>query len=132
MCELGFADVWQAFVVVNFPNRDITEGALVQDFISTSTQMLSVIRRCSSSHERGFINNLVTSVILTVTVGTVTGNPLAAVAFGVANYFARELQWQQNGFRWFPLLDDDDNSGNRKRQITDETINIMPGTPGRY
>ena len=124
MCELGFADVWQAFVVVNFPNRDITEGALVQDFISTSTQMLSVIRRCSSSHERGFINNLVTSVILTVTVGTVTGNPLAAVAFGVANYFARELQWQQNGFRWFPLLDDDDNSGNRKRQITDETINI--------
>ena len=124
MCELGPADVWQAFIIVNFPNGDITEGALAQEFISTSTQMLSVMRTCLFSHERGFIKNLVTTVILTVRVGIITGDPLAAVAFGIGNYFAKELQWQQNGFRWFPLLDDDINSGNRKRQITDKNINI--------
>ena len=124
MCELGPADVWQAFIVVNFPNGDITEGALAQEFISTTAQMLSVIRICLFSHEQGFIKNLVTTMIFTVAVGIFTGNPLAAVAFGIANYFARELLWQQNGFRWFPLLDDDINSGNRKRQITDKNINI--------
>ena len=30
LCELGCVDagVWQAFVIVNLPNRDVSEGAL--------------------------------------------------------------------------------------------------------
>lgn len=48
----------------------------------------------------------------------------------VVNYIARRLNWIENGFRWFPFLNDDDEDdnldmGNRnKRQTTDEHTNI--------
>ena len=48
----------------------------------------------------------------------------------LVNYIATEQNWLENGFRWFPFLDDDDNDddddmGNRnKRQTTDEYTNI--------
>ena len=47
----------------------------------------------------------------------------ATGAFFVARHFARALAWVDNGFGWFPLFDDDnDSSDRRKRQDSDEEI----------
>ena len=51
----------------------------------------------------------------------------------LVNYIATEQNWLENGFCWFPFLDDDDDDddddnsdmGNRnKRQTTDEYTNV--------
>ena len=126
MCELSCADVWRAFVIVNLPNGDITEGALVTAPLATIQQMLSVMLRCYTNVElSGCINNLLTTLEIAVQVA-VRNRPLVRTATGaflVARHFARTLSWEENGFGWFPLFDDDGDSSDRnKRQNADEEI----------
>ena len=130
MCELGCVDIWQAFVIVNLPNGDVSEGALVTTPVATIKQMLAVMGQCYTNEElSGCIKKLLTTLEIAVRVGarhipivrTATG------AFLVARRFARALLWVENGFSWFPLFDDDDDddddfSDRRKRQDTDEDI----------
>ena len=42
----------------------------------------------------------------------------------LAHHFASALYWEENGFGWFPLYSDDNSSDRKKRQITDEEINV--------
>ena len=124
ICELGCVDVIKAFVIVNFPDGDFTEGSLVRAPLETINQMLSVMLKCYSNDElSGCINNLLTTLEITV----IGHNPIlrtATATFVLARHFARALHWEENGFGWFPLYNDDDSSDHKKRQITDEEINI--------
>ena len=129
MCDLSCADIWRAFVIVNLPNEDITEGALVSAPLATIQQMLSVMLRCYTNVElSGCINNLLTTLEIGVLVA-VRNHPLVRTttgAFLVARHFARTLSWEENGFGWFPLFDDSgDSSDRRKRQNAhEEKINF--------
>ena len=121
ICELWCPDVWRAFWLVNFEG-----GALSSAPIETGKQMLSVMARCFSRWPHsGCIPAAQTALLITVLPGHI-GTRLAAAK--LVNYIATEQNWIENGFRWFPFLDDDnDNSdmGNRnKRQTTDEYTNI--------
>ena len=127
MCELGCVDIWRAFVIVNFPNGDVSEGALVTSPVATIKQMLEVMGQCYTNKElSGCIKNLLITLEIVVKV-VVLNHPLVRSARGayfVARHFARALRWVENGLGWFPLFDDDDDdSGDlRKRQGTDEEI----------
>ena len=126
MCELGCVDIWQAFVIVNLPNGDVSEGALATEFVSTTKQMLEVMGQCYTNEElSGCINNFLTTLEIGVLVA-VRNHPLvltATGAFFVARHVARALSWVENGLGWFPLFDDDDDSSDRKkRQDTDEEV----------
>ena len=58
MCELGCVDIWQAFVIVNLPNGDVSEGALVTAPVATIKQMLAVMEQCYTNEElSGCIKN---------------------------------------------------------------------------
>ena len=130
MCELSCADIWRAFVIVNFPSGDFTEGALVTAPLATIQQMLSVMLRCYTNEElSGCIKNLLTTLEIAVKVG-VRNLPLvrtATGAFFVARHVARTLSWVENGLGWYPLYmvdyyDNDSDRGHKKRQDTDEEI----------
>ena len=129
MCELGCADIWRSFVVVNFPDGDFTEGALYASFIDTANQMLAVMGQCYTNEElSGCIKNLLTTLEIAVQIisrGTPLGR-IATTAFSIARHFAGVLNWEDNGFGWFPLDDgddgDDDTGDREKRQNGEDEI----------
>ena len=130
MCELGCGDIWRAFVVVNLPDGDLSEGALYTTPIATAKQMLAVMEQCYTNEElTGCVKNLLTTLEIAVQlVGR--NNPYiraATTAFLVARHFATVLNWEDNGLGWFPLDgddddDDDDERDREKRQNADEEV----------
>ena len=95
MCELGCADIWRAFVIVNFPNGDFTEGALYTSPVATITQMLSVMRQCYTNEElSGCVKNLLTALEISVLFG-ITGPilPIPTTTFLIARHFDTVLNW---------------------------------------
>ena len=127
ICGLSCKDVIKAFVIVNLPDGQITEGSIVTAPLETIQQMLSVMLRCYTNEELfGCINGLWTTLEIAVQVA-VRNHPLIRTATGsffLARHFAKVLLWAENGFGWFPLLDDDDSGGRKKRQISDEQVTI--------
>jgi len=124
ICELSCADVWRAFWLVNFEG-----GALTSAPIETGKQMLSVMEGCFGSGPlSGCIPAAQTALILTVSPGRLVTRLSVLAAAKIVNYIAEAQDWNENGFRWFPFLDDDDDNsetGNRKkRQISLEYTNI--------
>ena len=123
ICELSCADVWSAFWLVNFEG-----GALSSAPIETGKQMLSVMAGCFNSGPlSGCIPAAQTALLLTVIPGGLVTRLSILAAAQIVNYIAEEQDWNENGFRWFPFLDDNDNSetGNRKkRQTANEYANI--------
>ena len=121
ICELPCFDIWRSFWLVNFEGRAFSSAP-----IETGKQMLSVIGRCFVSGPLSVCNPAIqTAILLTVPIPRI-GLHLAA-AIGVTTYIAETLDWESNGFRWFPFIDDDDNSdlGNRKkRQIITEYTSV--------
>ena len=118
ICQLSCADVWRAFVIVNFPGGNLKEGALVTTPISTIDQMLSVMRQCNTNKElpsciRNLFTTLRIGVRITGRIDYIFRTP--TTAYVVARHFARALSWERNGIRWFPLFN----------QITDEEIYVM-------
>ena len=89
--------------------------------------MLSVMAGCFNSGPlSGCIPAAQTALLITVIHISTRLSVLTAAK--LVNYIATEQDWVENGFRWFPFLDDDDDNsdmGNRnKRQTTDEYTNI--------
>ena len=131
MCELGCADIWRSFVVVNFPDGDFTEGALYASPIDTANQMLAVMGQCYTNEElSGCVKNLLTTLEIAVQIigrNTPYGR-IATTAALIARHFAGVLNWEGNGFGWFPLDDDDDDDDDddiedrEKRQNTEDEI----------
>lgn len=124
ICELSCADVWRAFWLVNFEG-----GALSSAPIETGKQMLSVMAGCFDSGPlSGCIPAAQTALLITVIPGRIGTRLSVLAAAKLVTYIAAEQNWVENGFRWFPFLDDDDDNsdmGNRnKRQTTDEYTNI--------
>ena len=126
ICELWCIDVWKTFWLV------FDGDALSDAPFETGKQMLSVMGRCSfdSGPLSGCIPTAQTSLLITVLPGSIGTRLSVLAAAKLVNYIAIEQNWVENGFRWFPFLDDDDNSefmGNRKRRqsvITDVYTNI--------
>lgn len=122
ICELWCLDVWRAFWLVNFEG-----GALSSAPIETGRQMLSVMAGCFNwGPFSGCIPAAQTALLIVV-----PGPRLSVLAGSkVVNYIATGQNWIENGFRWFPFLNDNDEDdnldmGNRnKRQTTDEYTNI--------
>ena len=130
ICELSCADVWRAFWLVNFEG-----GALSSAPIETGKQMLSVMARCFSRWLLSGCRPIPaaqTALLITVNPERFGTRLSVLAAAKLVNYIATEQNWIENGFRWFPFLDDDDDDeddnldmGNRnKRQTTDEYTNI--------
>ena len=122
ICELWCFDIWRAFWLVNFEG-----GALSSAPIETGKQMLSVMAGCFN---RGPLSGCIPA-LQTALLIVVPGPRLSVLAGSkVVNYIARRLNWIENGFRWFPFLNDDDEDDNldmgsrNKRQTTDEYTNI--------
>ena len=114
ICELWCPDVWRAFWLVNFEG-----GALSSAPIETGKQMLSVMARCFSRWPlSGCIPAAQTSLLITVLPGSIGTRLSVLAAAKLVNYIATEQNWIENGFRWFPFLDDDDDNsgmGNRNK-----------------
>lgn len=127
ICELSCKDVIKAFVIVNYPDGNIKEGSLVTAPVESIQQMFSVMLRCYTHEElSGCINGLWTTIELGV-LATARNHPIIGSATGayfIARHFDEVLSWVKNGFGWFPLFDDDDTDNRKKRQISDEQINI--------
>ena len=128
ICELQCPDVVRTFWLVNFEGRALSSAPY-----ETGKQMLSVMARCFSYWPHsGCIPALQTALLITVLPGRIGTRLSVLAAAKLVNYIAAEQNWLENGFRWFPFLDDDDDDndddddmGNRnKRQTTDEYTNI--------
>ena len=127
ICELSCADVWRAFWLVNFEGE-----ALLDAPIETGKQMLSVMARCFDSGPlSGCIPAAQTALLIVV-----SGPRLSVLAASkVVKYIARRLEWIENGFRWFPFVNENYNSesdtgGKKRRQIVITTnvytnINVL-------
>ena len=139
ICDLGCVDIWKAFVVVNFPSGNFKEGALVTAPLDTIHQMLSVITKCFTNDILlRCVDNLLTTLQIDVFVPIrPTAAYIRTIALKVASYFGEKLSWEQNGFRWFPMVNDNDgNSGIRKINVRvllvdAKLLNILPLTSGK-
>ena len=108
MCELGCADIWRAFVVVNLPDGNIREGALYTTPVATAKQMLAVMRQCYTNEELSeCVKNLLTTLEIAVAISNLTLRIPIITAF-IARHFDTVLDWAGNGFGWFVLDDDDE------------------------
>ena len=120
ICQLDCIDAIKIFVLVNIEGR-----ALFTAFVETVSQMWRVIVNCLNPLQlQGCTRSVVTTLVLRVPQIRL---PLS-VAGQIGRYISTFLNWDSNGFRWFPFDDDDDDDGdldNRgKRQITtDDTEN---------